>query len=110
MDLVLDKVKEIKKRYGRKPQCYLVATILASNFGGVVWYNSNHCVTEIGEEFYDKRGIVPVEEFERDGYLPIHEFGIDIESALMGALIEKTVEYDNRTASRRLRKKTENIR
>lgn len=99
-DLVLDKVREIRKRYGNKPQCYLVATLLSSNFGGVVWYNSSHCVTEIGEEFYDKSGIVPVEEFEQGGYLPIHEFGIDIESALLDALIEKTVEYDNRITSR----------
>jgi hypothetical protein len=109
-ELVLEKIKNIRKRYGKKPQCYLVATILSSNFGGVVWYNNDHCVTLIDEEFYDKRGVVPIEEFEQGGYLPIHEFGIDIEASLIDALIDKTLRYDRKTISRRLRGKAENIR
>ncbi|WZE63571.1 hypothetical protein PANI_CDS0051 [Maribacter phage Panino] len=85
---ILDKIKEIKKMYGRKPQCYLVAIILSSNFKGEIWYNSGHCLVEIDGDFYDKRGMVKVEEFENGNYLPINQFGIHIESSLIEAMVE----------------------
>jgi len=86
---ILEKIEDIKRRYGENPQCYLVALILASNFAGEVWYNSNHCVTLIGEKFYDKKGVISVSDFEKGDYLPIYEFGIDQEAALLTALMEK---------------------
>lgn len=85
MDVVLNKIKAIKRKYGRKPQCYVVATILSGNFGGMIWYDSNHCITQIGEEFYDKRGLVPIEEIENGNYIPLHQYGMDIEHQLIVA-------------------------
>lgn len=82
---VIERIKQIKKKYGRKPQCYLVATILAGNFGGIIWYDHNHCITQIGEDFYDKTGLYPIEKFESRAYMPLHEYGMDIEHTLIEA-------------------------
>jgi hypothetical protein len=83
--LVLDKIDEILDYYGSKPQCYLVATVLAGNFGGMIWYNNDHCITQIGEDFYDKKGVYPVERLARDMYIPLHQYGMDIENTLIKA-------------------------
>lgn len=84
-DLVLEKIDEILDHYGSKPQCYFVATVLAGNFGGIIWYNSDHCITEIGEDFYDKKGVYPVERLAEDRYLPLHQYGMEIENTLIVA-------------------------
>lgn len=85
---ILKFIKEIKKEYGRKPQCYLVATLLTSNFKGEIWYDHNHCITMIDNDFYDKRGVVPIEVVEKGRYLPICMYGIEQQSALMTALVK----------------------
>ena len=87
-EAVLKKIADIKNFYGEEPQCYMVAMILSTNFGGQVWYNNNHCVTLIEEEFYDKKGVVSIEDFEKGGYMPLHTYGIHVEQSLIDAMYE----------------------
>lgn len=52
-DRILERIELIKHYFGEKPQCYLVALLLAVEFKGDIWYNSDHCITYIGGKFYD---------------------------------------------------------
>jgi hypothetical protein len=88
-EMVLKKIEEIKRIYGNEPQCYLVACILSTNFKGEVWYDNNHCITEIDGNLYDKKGIVSPKKLENGNYLPLSMYGIEHEKALFDALIEK---------------------
>tara|TARA_R110000803_G_scaffold26293_1_gene62349 strand:- start:210 stop:350 length:141 start_codon:yes stop_codon:yes gene_type:complete len=43
----------------------------------------------IGGKYYDKRGVVPIKEVKEGNYLPLQDFGLDIEITLMDALVDK---------------------
>lgn len=83
-DDVLNTIGEINRLW-EKPQCYLVALLLASKHKGEIYYNSNHCITLIGNIFYDKDGIAT----PSCNYLNLNEFGMDIKKTLIDALVEK---------------------
>jgi len=87
-DKVLDSIAEINRLWDN-PQCYLVALLLASKFGGTIYYDSNHCVTLIGECFYDKTGVYLGSDMVRTTFLTLDEFGMEIKKTLIDALIEK---------------------
>lgn len=82
------RIKLINKYYG-EPQCFLVALLLSHRFMGTIFYNNDHCVTMIGGKYYDKRGVVPIKEVKEGNYLPLQDFGLDIEITLMDALVDK---------------------
>jgi len=84
--MVENKILLIKRYFGEKPQCYLVALFLATEFNGEIWYDNNHCITRIGDRFYDKHGIY---EKSLENFLPIKQFGFNHEADLMRALIDK---------------------
>lgn len=88
-DEILQEIALINKAFPN-PQCYLVALLLTSKFGGEVHYDSNHCISFIGMCFYDKNGIVLGSEVvSGTTFLPLEEFGMDIKKTLITALIEK---------------------
>lgn len=90
---ILKAVAEINRTW-EEPQCYLVALLLASQFGGQIYYDHNHCITLIGECFYDKTGIFLGSDLVRSNYIPLEEYGIDIKKTLMDALIQKHLKID----------------
>lgn len=85
---VLDEIALINEKFP-EPQCYLVALLLTSKFGGRILYNSDHCLTVIDFVMYDKSGIVPLDTIEPNLFLDLEEFGIDIKKSLIEALIYK---------------------
>ena len=87
---VLEAIAEITTVWRKpEPQCYLVALLLASQFGGTIYYDSNHCVTLIDECFYDKTGVYLGSDMVKTTFLPLDEFGIHIKKALIDGLINK---------------------
>ena len=86
MDLIQTRIDLIKHYFGEEPQCYLVALMLAIEFKGEIWYNNNHCITRIGDRFYDKHGLY---EKSLEGFLPMKQYGFNHEADLMRALIDK---------------------
>ena len=87
--MIQQRINEIKEQFGDHPNCYLVAVLLATHFGGTIFYDSNHCVAQIGNGFYDRNGEVDPEEIIEKNFLPLQEYGVKIESTLIQALIDK---------------------
>lgn len=85
MKEVLDRINAIKAIYGEHPQCYLVAVLLATEFRGAIWYDHNHCITMIGDQFYDRHGIW---ESSLKNYQPLDTYGIESEHQLIVAMSE----------------------
>jgi hypothetical protein len=85
---VADRTAEIKRLYGDHPQCYLFAVLMCTYFDAVIYYDHNHCVVQIGDWFFDRNGEYPVEEVIKKNFLPLQNYGMDIEKTLMDALIE----------------------
>lgn len=83
------RINQIKEEFGEHPQCYLVAVMLSTAFNGVIYYDNTHCVTLVGEAFYDKDGVFPIEKVEEGNFIPLIEYGIEHEKALMEGLINK---------------------
>jgi len=90
---ILDRIDQIHKAYP-KPQCYLVAILLATRFAGEIWYDHNHCITLIEGNYYDKSGKVDNEDVIGKNYLPLDMYHFEQEEALMNALIKKHKEED----------------
>ena len=60
----------------------------------MVKHDHNHCITKIGDRFYDKSG-----EFDRDlvkelGFLPLSDYGPEQKEALRDAMVEYDEELD----------------
>ena len=89
---VVKKIKEIKSVWP-EPQCFLLACILAGNYGGVIWYNGEHCITLINGRFYDKGGPFATDRVTKERYIPLYEYGVQAEAALVNALIHKHGQY-----------------
>lgn len=87
----IDNIKEI---FGDHPNCYLVAVLLATAFGGTIYYNSFHCVAQIGNGFYDRTGEVDPDELVDGNYLPMYEYGIQTEALLVKSLIDKHRDFE----------------
>ena len=83
------RIDEIKEQFGDHPNCYLVAVLLATHFGGTIYYDHNHCVAQIDNGFYDRNGEVSPTELVEKNYLPLSEYGIKIERVLVKALIDR---------------------
>lgn len=86
---ILNRIKEIKEQFGDSPNCYLVAILLSTRFGGEIWYDGSHCITQIDWNFYDKNGQISLKEVGNSNYIHINRYGIEIEKALVNSLIEK---------------------
>lgn len=86
-DEILAKIKEIKEVFG-EINCYMIALILCSNFDGEVYYDGNHVVFVYGTIAYDQTGILytDIDELYRKNYMPIAEYGTEIEKALFDAI------------------------
>ena len=69
-------IQEMKEYYGDDIQCYLMATLIQSQFGGEIYYNSDHCKVKLGAYYWDKNGSVGASIPK--GYLPMSNFGTDI--------------------------------
>ena len=90
---ILDYIERMVKQF-RGPQCYFMALMLSTEFDGEIWYDHNHCITKIGDRFYDKSG-----EFDRDlvkelGFLPLSDYGPEQKEALRDAMVEYDEELD----------------
>ena len=57
-------------------RCRQFAVMLSNMFGGEVWSDENHCITRIGDKFYDINGEakpdkhLPCRLVIRESYLP----------------------------------------
>lgn len=88
---VLEAIAEINAVW-RKPevQCYLMALLLAAQFQGEIYYDHNHCITKIDGVFYDKSGVVFIEDMDTEFlHLEKAQFGIHIKKTLIDGLIDK---------------------
>lgn len=84
--MIEDRIQLIKQHFGEKPQCYLVALFLATEFKGEIWYDNDHCITRIKDKFYDKNGLY---EKSLENFTPLKQYGYWHEAGLMDALIDK---------------------
>lgn len=84
---VLERIEEIKRMYGVHPQCYLVGVLLVSHFKGTIYYNGEHCITFIYDNFYDRNGVVSGADIPNLRYIPMAEYGIIQESILIDAMV-----------------------
>ena len=82
---ILRRIEVIKALYGVHPQCYLVAMLLATEFKGEIWYNNDHCITRIKDQFWDRKGLY---DGSLKTYLPLKNYGIAIEHTLVVAMVE----------------------
>lgn len=83
---ILARIDDINAVYP-EPQCYFVALLLVSHFGGDIFYDHNHCVSLIKGKFWDKNGQVPFENTKN--YLQMGYYGKAQEWALIDAMIQK---------------------
>lgn len=89
VDEIQKRIDDIKKHCGEHPQCYLFALLLSTKFGGTIYYDNNHCITKIGDKFYDRTGEYPIDKVTANNFLPLSEYyGISIEKGLMDSIID----------------------
>lgn len=85
---VLNTIEKLKEEYP-KPQCYLVASAISSVFPATIWYDNNHCITQVEEHFFDKRGLVDAEAMNDSDYIPLNMYGWDCQLRLIQSMFEK---------------------
>jgi len=78
-------IKKINKRCP-KPQCYLVALLLTSKFGGTIYYDNDHCVSLINHKFWDKKGEFPGHKVLMTNFLPLDDYGWGIKKKIRDSI------------------------
>jgi hypothetical protein len=65
-EYILAVITSIRTAMPFRIQCYRFANVLETIFPeGEIYYNSNHCITKIGDDFYDIDGLVKLDEDHR---------------------------------------------
>lgn len=85
---VLDRTEEIKDLFPEDPQCYMFASMLSHAFGGIIYYNGDHCISFIDGIYYDENGYMNSSKVIIGRYTPLSEHGIKIEMGLITAMVK----------------------
>jgi hypothetical protein len=68
---VLEYIDYLKSEIDHEPQCFMVSLLLLTKFPeGKIYYDNNHMIIKIGDQFYDWRGIVTEDERKRHSPFP----------------------------------------
>lgn len=80
---ILNKIKRIKESFP-DPDSYLVASALATEFKGYVMFNTKECIfTDGNGTFFDKNGLMEIDEALVGNYTRLAEHPWFVEVALI---------------------------